>query len=103
MLRQIDAPGPEFMTIVQAARWLGIPKSTLECWERAGAIPRRRHLHGSRVLRWHWLQVYLVRERLLTGELVPPDPPKKKSKKKPPPEKPGEGQRSAAGGDGGAR
>src|SRR5262245_39917131 len=92
MLRHVDGPDCEFVTLAEAGRFLGVPARTLRCWVRLGVIPPPRALRENRVKRYSWRLVVAVGILISEGVLPPTTtvpPPKKKPQQAP--QKPAEG------------
>jgi len=56
------APGEDFLTISEVAKWLSYDRLTIWRWVRAGILPAQRLPHGRR-----WLIRRSDVERLLTA------------------------------------
>jgi hypothetical protein len=71
MQRIIDAPDVEWLTSVEAARWLNIPQATFLTLVREKVIPAGVKL-SAKVVVWSWQAIvaasWMLRHRALTPE-----------------------------------
>ena len=71
MRRYIDAPEKEFLTVEEAADWLGVPHVTFRGWLDGGLIPPPRRLN-VKVRRYPWAVVVAIGVLLGYGTLPGP-------------------------------
>lgn len=68
MERRIQAPDQELPTPSEAAKWLGVPPTTLENWIKKGLVPAPRVI--NRLVQFYpWEVVYAMKVLLGNGFL----------------------------------
>lgn len=77
MERSINGPEQELLSPEDAAKWMGVPITTLGDWIRHGQVPLPRVIN-KKVQFYSWEQVYAIRVLLGVGFFPLPPPEKKK-------------------------
>jgi hypothetical protein len=84
--RRIDGPDQEFLSVPQAAEWLGVPEDTLKGWAEDRLVPRPRYVNRKVVL-YHWRGVVAIGELLACGFLSLEFPEEPRGEARPRPKK----------------
>ena len=72
--RTISAPDQELLSVEEAGKWLGIPKTTWAQWVRHHQVPPPV-VPNKAVQFYPWEQVVAIRTLLVAGFLPLPKPP----------------------------
>lgn len=74
--RTISAPDQELLSVEEAGKWLGIPKTTWAQWVRGGQVPPPVGPNKA-VQFYSWEQVFAIKVLLVASFLPLPKPANK--------------------------